>query len=55
LILFSLSSTSLVQDENRKLVPSFIYRRNEISVVSSDFGDFDQLQQEEEHAVNRCK
>src|SRR5208337_3078843 len=52
---FSLSSRSRVQDEDRRLVPSFTYRRNEISVVSLDFGDFGQLQQEEEHAVNRCK
>jgi len=27
----------------------------QISVVSSDFGEFGQLQQEEEHAVKRCK
>ncbi len=50
---FFLSSTSRVQVQ--RLVPSFTYRRNEISVVSSDFGDFGQLQQEEEHAVNRYK
>ena len=28
---------------------------NETSVRSSDVGDFDQLQQEEEHAGNRCE
>jgi hypothetical protein len=43
--------------KNRKLIPSrsLTHCGNETSVVSSDFGDFGQLLQEEEHAGNRCK